>query len=130
MGLFEGKVVLITGAGSGIGRAHALAFAREGAKVVVNDLGGDRAGGGKSSEAADKVVAEIKALGAEGVANYESVASREGADAILWSALSKFGRVDVLVNNAGVLRDRAFVNMSESDWDIVQSVHLKGSWFC
>ena len=130
MGLFDGKVVVITGAGAGIGRAHALAFAKEGAKVVVNDLGGDRAGGGKGSEAADAVVAEIKAAGGEAVANYDTVATREGADGILWSALSKFGRADVLVNNAGVLRDRSFLNLSDADWDLVQAVHLKGTYYC
>ncbi len=130
MGLFDGKVVVITGAGSGIGRSHALAFAREGAKVVVNDLGSDRHGGGKGAEAADKVVAEIKAAGGEAVANYDTVATREGADGILWSALSKYGRVDVLVNNAGVLRDKSFLNMSEADWDIVYNVHLKGTFYC
>ena len=130
MGLFDGKVVIITGAGAGIGRSHAIAFAQEGAKVVVNDLGGDRAGGGRSSEAADKVVAEIKAQGGEAVANYDSVATREGADSLLWSALNKFGKVDVLVNNAGVLRDRSFLNLTEADWNLVQDVHLKGSFFC
>src|SRR5579871_5405230 len=130
MGLFDGKVAIITGAGAGIGRSHALAFAKEGAKVVVNDLGGDRAGGGKGSDAADKVVAEIKAAGGEAVANYESVTSREGADSILWSALSKFGRVDILVNNAGVLRDKSFLNMTDADWDMVLNVHLKGTYFC
>lgn len=130
MGLFDGKVVIVTGAGAGIGRAHALAFAREGARVVVNDLGGDRHGGGKGSEAADKVVEEIKAAGAEAVASYESVATREGADSILWTALSRFGKVDVLVNNAGVLRDRSFLNMSETDWNLVQDVHLKGTFLC
>jgi NAD(P)-dependent dehydrogenase (short-subunit alcohol dehydrogenase family) len=130
MGSFDGKVVIITGSGAGIGRAHALAFAKEGAKIVVNDLGGDRAGGGKGSEAADKVVAEIKAQGGDAVANYESVSTREGADSILWSALSKYGRVDVLVNNAGVLRDRSFLNMTDTDWDLVQNVHLKGTYFC
>lgn len=130
MGLFDGKVVIITGAGAGIGRAHALAFAKEGAKVVVNDLGSDRSGGGKGSEAADKVVTEIKAAGGEAVANYESVATREGADSILWSALSKYGRVDVLVNNAGVLRDRSYLNMSDADWNLVQEVHLKGTFLC
>jgi len=130
MGMFDGKVAIVTGAGTGIGREHALAFAREGAKVVVNDLGTDRHGSGKSSEAADKVVAEIKQAGGEAVANYESVASREGADSILWSALSRYGKVDVLVNNAGVLRDRSFLNMSEADWDLVLDVHLKGSFFC
>jgi NAD(P)-dependent dehydrogenase (short-subunit alcohol dehydrogenase family) len=130
MGLLDGKVAIITGAGGGIGRAHALAFAREGAKVVVNDLGGDRAGGGKGSEMADQVVAEIKAAGGDAVANYDSVGSREGADGLLWTALNKFGTVDILVNNAGVLRDRAFLNMSDADFDLVLAVHLKGTWFC
>src|SRR5450432_3437552 len=105
MGMLDGKVAIITGAGGGIGRAHALLFAKEGAKVVVNDLGGDRAGGGRGSDMADKVVAEIKAAGGDAVASYDSVSTREGADAILWVALAKFGQVDVLINNAGVLRD-------------------------
>jgi NAD(P)-dependent dehydrogenase (short-subunit alcohol dehydrogenase family) len=130
MGMFDGKVAIITGAGAGIGRAHALAFAKEGAKVVVNDLGGDRSGGGKGSEAADRVVQEIKTAGGEAVANYESVATREGAESILWTALSKYGRVDILVNNAGVLRDRSLLNMSDADWDVVNSVHLKGTFYC
>lgn len=130
MGLLDGKVAIITGAGAGIGRAYALAFAKEGAKVVVNDLGGDRHGGGKGSDAADSVVAEIKAAGGEAVANYDSVATREGADSILWSALSKFGKVDVLVNNAGVLRDRSFLNMTDADWELVYNVHLKGTYLC
>lgn len=129
MGLLDGKIAIITGAGGGIGRAHALAFAREGAKVVVNDLGGDRAGGGKGSEMADQVVGEIKAGGGDAVANYDSVASREGADGLLWTALNKFGTVDIVVNNAGVLRDRAFLNMTDADWDLVQAVHLKGTFF-
>src|SRR2546428_5557127 len=102
MGLLDGKVAIITGAGGGIGRADALACAREGAKVVVNDLGGDRHGGGPSgrpsSEMADKVVEEIKSLGGDAVANYDSVATREGADGLLWSALNKFGGADILVN--------------------------------
>lgn len=130
MGMFDGKVAIITGAGAGIGRAHALAFAKEGAKVVVNDLGSDRSGGGRGSEAADRVVTEIKTAGGEAVANYESVATREGAEGILWAALSKYGRVDILVNNAGVLRDRTFLNMSEADWEVVNSVHLKGTFYC
>jgi NAD(P)-dependent dehydrogenase (short-subunit alcohol dehydrogenase family) len=130
MGLLSGKVAIITGAGGGIGRAHALYFAKEGAKVVVNDLGGDRAGGGKGAEMADQVVAEIKAAGGEAFANYDSVATREGADSLLWTALSKFGKIDVLVNNAGVLRDRAFLNMSDTDWNLVFDVHMKGTWFC
>jgi len=130
MGMFDGKVAIITGAGTGIGRAHALAFAKEGAKVVVNDLGGDRSGSGKGSEAADRVVLEIKTAGGEAVANYETVATREGAESILWTALSKYGRVDILVNNAGVLRDRSFLNMSDADWEVVNSVHLKGTFYC
>jgi NAD(P)-dependent dehydrogenase (short-subunit alcohol dehydrogenase family) len=130
MGLLDGKVAIITGAGGGIGRAHALAFAKEGAKVVVNDLGGDRAGGGKGAEMADAVVEEIKKSGGDAVANYDSVATREGADGMLWSALSKFGKVDILVNNAGVLRDRSFLNMSDLDWSIVFDVHMKGTYYC
>jgi len=130
MGMFDGKVAIITGSGSGIGRSHALAFAKEGAKVVVNDLGGDRAGGGRGSEAADRVVMEIKTAGGDAVANYETVATREGAESILWTALSKYGRVDILVNNAGVLRDRSFLNMTDADWEIVQNVHLKGTFYC
>ncbi len=109
MGLLDGKVAIITGAGGGIGRAHALAFAKEGAKVVVE---------------------EIKAAGGDAVANYDSVATREGADGLLWSALNKFGAADILVNNAGVLRDRTLLNMSESDWDVVFAVHMKGTFYC
>jgi NAD(P)-dependent dehydrogenase (short-subunit alcohol dehydrogenase family) len=130
MGLLDGKVAIITGAGGGIGRAHALLFAKEGAKVVVNDLGGDRAGGGKGSELADKVVEEIKKAGGDAVANYDSVSTREGADGMLWSALSKFGKVDILVNNAGVLRDRSFLNMTDADWNVVFDVHMKGTYYC
>src|SRR5437762_5474724 len=129
MGLLDGQVAIIAGAGGGIGRAHALAFAREGAKVVVNDLGGDRHGGGKGSEMADKVVEEVKAAGGDAVANYDSVATREGADGLLWSALNKFGAADILVNNAGVLRDRTLLNMSDSDWDTVFAVHMKGTFY-
>src|SRR5437764_4666134 len=113
MGLLDGKVAIITGAGGGIGRAHALLFAKEGAKVVVNDLGGDRHGGGKGAELADKVVEEIKAAGGDAIANYDSVSSREGADGIVWSAQNKFGKIDILVNNAGILRHRTLLNMSE-----------------
>jgi NAD(P)-dependent dehydrogenase (short-subunit alcohol dehydrogenase family) len=130
MGLLDGKVAIITGAGGGIGRGYALLFAKEGAKVVVNDLGGDRHGGTGKSEMADKVVAEIKAAGGDAVANYDSVATREGADSMLWTALNKFGKVDILVNNAGVLRDRTFLNMSDSDWNVIFDVHMKGTYFC
>jgi NAD(P)-dependent dehydrogenase (short-subunit alcohol dehydrogenase family) len=129
-GLLEGKVAIITGAGGGIGREHALYFAKEGAKVVVNDLGGDRHGGGRGGEMADKTVADIKAAGGDAVANYDSVTTREGADGILWSALNKFGKVDILVNNAGILRDRTLLNMSEQDFELVIDVHLKGTFYC
>ena len=129
MGLLDGKVAIITGSGGGIGREHALLFAKEGAKVVVNDLGSDRHGGGKGGELAEKVVAEIKAAGGDAVANFDSVATREGADGLLWSALSKYGKLDILVNNAGILRDKTLVNMSENDFDLVIDVHLKGTFF-
>jgi NAD(P)-dependent dehydrogenase (short-subunit alcohol dehydrogenase family) len=130
MGILDGKVAIITGAGAGIGREHALYFAKEGARVVVNDLGTDRHGGGKGAQAADETVAAIKNAGGEAVANYDSVASREGADGIVWSALAKFGRVDILVNNAGILRDRTLVNMSDADFELVLDVHLFGTYFC
>ena len=129
MALFTNKVAVITGAGNGLGRSHALAFAKEGAKVVVNDLGGDRSGGGKATMAADTVVDEIKKAGGEAVANYDSVASVEGADRILWSALSKFGRIDIVVNNAGILRDKSLVNMTQAEFELVLDVHLKGTYF-
>ena len=130
MGLFTGKVAIVTGAGNGLGRSHALAFAKEGAKVVVNDLGGDRSGGGKGNMAADQVVSEIKGAGGDAVANYDSVGSVEGADRIVWSALAKYGRVDILVNNAGILRDKTLVNMSQAELDLVLEVHLRGTFFC
>jgi NAD(P)-dependent dehydrogenase (short-subunit alcohol dehydrogenase family) len=129
-GLLEGKVAIVTGAGGGIGRAHALALAREGARLVVNDLGGDRQGGGRGSDAADRVVEEIKAAGGEAVASYDTVSTREGADGILWAALSRFGQVDVLVNNAGILRDRTLLNMTQDELDRVLDVHLRGTFFC
>ena len=128
--LLEGKVAVVTGAGGGIGREEALALAREGAKVVVNDLGSDRHGGGRGAEAADRVVAEIRAAGGEAAASYDSVATREGADGIVWTALNRFGRLDVLVNNAGILRDRTLLNMSEEDLDGVLAVHLRGTFLC
>ena len=128
MGLLDGKVAVITGSGGGIGREHALLFAREGAKVVVNDLGSDRHGGGKGAEMADQVVSQIKSMGGDAVANYDSVATREGADGLIWSALNKFGKLDVVVNNAGILRDKTILNMSEQDFDLVIQVHLKGTF--
>ena len=125
MGLFDGKVVIVTGAGGGLGRSHALAFAAEGAQVVVNDLGGTRDGSGGSESMADQVVAEIRAAGGTAVANYDNVATVEGGTGIARSALDSFGRIDVLVNNAGILRDKAFKNMDESMWDAVMAVHTK-----
>jgi NAD(P)-dependent dehydrogenase (short-subunit alcohol dehydrogenase family) len=128
MGLLDGKVAIVTGAGAGIGRAHALLFAREGAKVVVNDLGGARDGTGASGSAAEDVFREIKAAGGAAVANGDTVATAEGAAGIVKTALDAFGRVDVLVNNAGILRDKSFLKMDEPMWDAVIAVHLKGAF--
>lgn len=122
---FEGRVVLVTGAGGGLGREYALAFAERGASVIVNDLGADTKGGGKSSAAADKVVEEIRAKGGKAVANYDSV---EDGEKLIQSALDAFGRIDVVVNNAGILRDRSFARTSDLDWDLIQRVHLRGSF--
>lgn len=121
---FDGKVVIVTGAGGGLGRAYALLFGSRGAKVVVNDLGVDRSGKG-SSRAADKVVDEIKSAGGIAVANYDSV---EDGDKIVQTALDNFGQVDILVNNAGILRDRSFARISDTDWDLIHRVHLRGSF--
>jgi NAD(P)-dependent dehydrogenase (short-subunit alcohol dehydrogenase family) len=130
MGLLDGKVIVITGAGGGIGREHALHMAREGAAIVVNDLGGARDGSGSGGSAmADQVVAEIKALGGEAAANYDNVATLKGGQGILKTALDAFGKVDGLVNNAGILRDKSFSNMTEELWDPVIAVHLRGT-FC
>jgi NAD(P)-dependent dehydrogenase (short-subunit alcohol dehydrogenase family) len=128
MGLLDGKCAIVTGAGGGIGREHALALAAEGAAVVVNDLGGARDGSGAGTSMADKVVAEIKARGGEAAPNYDDVSTVEGGRKILKSALDSFDRVDVLVNNAGILRDKSFANTSEDLWDIVVKVHLKGTY--
>jgi NAD(P)-dependent dehydrogenase (short-subunit alcohol dehydrogenase family) len=127
--LLKGRVAIVTGAGGGLGEQHALALAEEGAKVVVNDLGGVRDGSGAGSEMADGVVEKIKAAGGEAVANYDSVATMQGAENIMKTALDAFDQVDILVNNAGILRDRAFHNMSEEEWDMVNTVHLRGT-FC
>jgi NAD(P)-dependent dehydrogenase (short-subunit alcohol dehydrogenase family) len=130
MGLVDGKVVIITGAGGGIGRAHALVFASEGAKVVVNDLGGARDGSGVDGSPANKVVGEIRAAGGTAIANHESVASADGVAALVKAAVDEFGQVDVLVNNAGILRDKSFLKMDEAMWDAVVAVHLKGTFLC
>ena len=126
----EGQVAVITGAGRGIGRAEALALAAEGAKIVVNDLGGAGDGTGAAQGPAEEVVQEVKKMGGDAVANYDSVATAEGGENIIKTAIDKFGRLDILVNNAGILRDRMVFNMSEEEWDIVMKVHLYGHFHC
>jgi len=122
---YDGKVAVITGGGNGLGRAYALLFGSRGAKVVVNDLGTSIKGDGADATPAQKVVNEIKALGGEAVANYDSV---ENGDKIIKTAIDNFGRVDILVNNAGILRDTSFVKMKEDDWDKIFAVHTKGAY--
>ena len=129
MGICDGRVVVITGAGRGLGRSHALAFAAEGAKVVVNDLGGAPDGTGASAGPAHDVVDEIRAMGGEAVANADDVADFDAAAGIIKTALDTFGRLDVVVNNAGILRDRMFVNIQPDEWDATIRVHLRGH-FC
>jgi NAD(P)-dependent dehydrogenase (short-subunit alcohol dehydrogenase family) len=126
MGALDGRVAIITGAGRGIGREHALLFAKEGAKVVVNDLGGGVDGGSGDDSPAEQVVAEITALGGTAVANGDNIADWEGGKRLIDTAIEAFGDLHVLVNNAGILRDRVIVNMTEEDWDSVIHVHLKG----
>src|SRR5438067_670664 len=126
MGALDGRVAVITGAGRGLGREHALLFAAEGAKVVVNDLGGATDGSGSDKTAAEAVVEEIKAMGGEAVANGDSAADWEGGQRLVNTAIEAFGDLHVLVNNAGILRDRVLVNMTEEEWDSVIHVHLKG----
>lgn len=122
---FEDKVVIVTGAGGGLGRAHALLFAKHGARVVVNDLGGSAHGEGANASAADRVVAEIREAGGTAVANHDSVT--DGAK-IVQNALDAFGRIDVVVNNAGILRDKTFAKMEDPDWDLVYRVHVEGAY--
>ena len=126
MGALEGRVAIITGAGRGLGREHALLFAAEGAKVVVNDRGGANDGSGSDVTPAQQVVDDIAAKGGEAIANYDDVADWEGAQRLINTAIETFGDLDILVNNAGILRDRVLVNMSEAEWDDVVRVHLKG----
>ena len=128
-GICDGRVVIVTGAGGGLGRAHALEFARQGAQVVVNDLGASREGEGASTGPAQQVVDEIAALGGRAVANTDDIADFDGAGRLVATAVEEFGRLDVLVNNAGFLRDRTLVNMSVEEWDAVVRVHLRGH-FC
>ncbi len=128
MGMLDGKVAIVTGAGGGLGRAHALLLAQEGASVVVNDLGGSRDGTGAGSSMADSVVDEIKAAGGTAVADYGSVTSREDAEAMVKTALDNFGKLDILIANAGILRDKSFKNMDDGMWDAVIDVHLRGTY--
>jgi NAD(P)-dependent dehydrogenase (short-subunit alcohol dehydrogenase family) len=128
MGLLDGKVAIVTGSGGGIGREHALALAAEGAAVLVNDLGGGRDGTGAGHNMADAVVEEIRKAGGTAAASYDSVSTVQGGQAILKGALDAFGQVDVLVNNAGILRDKTLAKMEEAEWDAVIAVHLKGTY--
>ncbi len=126
---FDGRVAVVTGAGAGLGRAYALALAKQGAKVVVNDLGGARDGSGQGSASpAEKVVAEIKALGGEAVANYDNVATPEGGENVVKTALDTYGSVDIVINNAGILRDKSFLKMEPDNWQAVLAVHLNGAY--
>jgi NAD(P)-dependent dehydrogenase (short-subunit alcohol dehydrogenase family) len=126
MGTLDGRVAIITGAGRGLGREHALLFAAEGAKIVVNDLGGANDGSGSDMTPAQQTVADIKGMGGEAIVNTDNVADWDGAKRMIDGAIEAFGDLDILVNNAGILRDRVLVNMSESEWDSVIQVHLKG----
>lgn len=128
MGSLDNKVAIVTGAGGGLGRAHALLLAQEGASVVVNDLGGARDGTGSGQSMADTVVEEIIAAGGKAVANYGSVTDDVAAQSMVKTAMDTYGRIDILVNNAGILRDRSFKNMSDAEWDAVIDVHLRGAY--
>jgi NAD(P)-dependent dehydrogenase (short-subunit alcohol dehydrogenase family) len=126
---FDGRVVIVTGAGAGLGRTYALELGKRGAQVVVNDLGGPRDGSGEGSATpADEVVNEIKGAGGEAVANYDNVATTEGGENIVKTAMDAYGKVDVVVNNAGILRDKTFLKMEPENWDAVLNVHLKGAY--
>lgn len=126
--LLDGKVALVTGAGRGVGREIALLLAQQGAKVIVNDLGGSGGGEGQDDAPANEVIAAIRAAGGEAVANFDSVANMKAAQGMINQAVDTFGRIDIVVNNAGILRDSIFHKMTEEDWDLVVSVHLKGSF--
>jgi NAD(P)-dependent dehydrogenase (short-subunit alcohol dehydrogenase family) len=128
--MLKGRVAVITGAGNGLGRAHALSMAAQGAKVVVNDIGASTAGDGSSNNPADVVVNTIKKNGGEAVANYDSVATEDGAKKIIKTALDKYGRIDILVNNAGIIRGGFIYEIEASDWDQMIKVHLYGTFYC
>ena len=125
---FSGRVAIVTGAGGGLGRTYAVELAKRGAKVVVNDFGGARDGTGASTSMADKVVEEIKAAGGTAVANYDGVHTKEGGENLVKQTVKAFGKVDILINNAGILRDKSFTKMTEDLWDPVMAVHLKGAY--
>jgi NAD(P)-dependent dehydrogenase (short-subunit alcohol dehydrogenase family) len=125
---FDGKVAIVTGSGAGIGRTYALELGRRGAMVVVNDLGANLDGSGTSSSAADAVVDEIKKGGGKAVANYDSVATAAGGENMVKTAVVNFGKIDIVINNAGIVRDKSFVKMVEEEWDVVLAVHLKGTY--
>ena len=127
---FKGKVAIVTGAGGGLGRTHALELAKRGAKVVVNDLGGAMDGSGGNSKAAEAVVAEIKAAGGEAIANGSSVSDRKGVDLLVKQTMEAFGRIDILINNAGILRDKSFKKMELDDFAVIMDVHVMGSVNC
>ena len=127
---FKDKVAIVTGAGGGLGRCHALQFAERGAKVIVNDLGGSVDGSGGSSEAADKVVDEIKAMGGDAISNGSSVTDKAGVKKLVDDAMAAYGRIDILVNNAGVLRDKSFAKVTLDDFEFVVDVHMMGSVYC
>ncbi len=127
-GINDGRVAIVTGAGRGIGREHSLMLAETGAKVVVNDLGGSMDGDGSDAGPAQQVVDEITAMGGEAVANTDDISSWDGAKSLVDQAINHFGKLDILINNAGILRDRMLTNMTEAEWDAVIQVHLKGTF--
>ena len=128
MGMLEGKVAVVTGAGGGLGRTHALLLAKEGAAVVVNDLGGARDGTGSSTSMADGVVEEIRAAGGQAIAHYGSVSAKDDAIGMIDAAVNEFGKIDICICNAGILRDKSFKNMTDDMWDVVMDVHLRGTY--
>ena len=130
MGLLDGKVVAITGAGAGIGKEHALLAAKEGAKVVVNDLGGTRDGSGSDAKVADQVVEEITSAGGEAIGHYQDISETDGANALIKAGIDKWGKFDALINNAGILRDKMSFNMTDDEWDLVIKVHMRGHFMC